>query len=47
MNFVFTLSNGREMSETLKPEIADEVNLMVTVYVFDPVNSSNFSFASL
>ena len=37
MNFVFTLSKGNEITETLIPDKADDVNLIVIVSCFYPV----------
>ena len=47
MNLVFTLSNGREIKETLTPDKAEAVNLIVIVYCFQPVIFRSSSFASL
>jgi hypothetical protein len=37
MNFVLTLSKGSEISDTLTPDMADDVSLIVMVYDFSPV----------
>lgn len=47
MNFVLTLSNGKEISDTLTPDMADAVRRIVIVYFFYPVYFKSSSLASL
>lgn len=47
MNFVLTLSKGKDINDTLTPEIAEAVKRIVIVYFFYPVYLSSSSLASL
>lgn len=47
MNFVFTLSKGKETRDTLTPDTAEAASLIVIVYFFYPVKDISFSLTSL